>query len=73
MSLALAYFAGVTLDKQALWKAELSYSVALKNLAVALADKRKQSSPEVVCAALLLEHYEVCTPRPENVARRFTD
>ena len=73
VSLALAFFAGASLDKEILWKAELSYAVALRNLAIALADRSKQLRSEVVCAALLLEHYEVCAPRPQILTRAFTD
>lgn len=59
LSLALAYFARVSGDQPALRHAELSYNMALKALAAAIADKDRRFGADVLCATMLLGNYEV--------------
>jgi len=60
-SFALAYFARLSRDVLLLRRAELSYVVALRSLATAIADPDKRLDSEVLCAVMLLGHYEVRT------------
>jgi hypothetical protein len=60
VSLALAYFAQVAGDRRVFRNAQLSYTLALRSLAAAIADASRRFSAEVLCATLLLAHYEVC-------------
>lgn len=62
LSLACAYFARISQGHIASLHSQMSYNLALKSLAKAIADKRRSLSSEVLCASLLLDHYEVCTP-----------
>ena len=64
LSLALAYFAGVSGDQLVLRNAQMSYMLALKSLTVAVTDPKQQLSSEALCATLLLGCYEVC-PREQ--------
>lgn len=59
LSLALAYFARVSGDRLVLRNAELSYTLALKSLAISIADTDRQFGSEVLCATLCLGYYEV--------------
>ena len=59
LSVAWAYFARVFGDVSALRNAEISYACALKSLALALGDPKQQLTSNVLCATLLLRHYEV--------------
>ncbi|KAK4233388.1 hypothetical protein C8A03DRAFT_19539 [Achaetomium macrosporum] len=58
LSLALAYFGRISGDGQVLRNAELSYTRALRSLAVALADSHKRYRSEILCSTLLLGYYE---------------
>ncbi|RYP19934.1 hypothetical protein DL765_003082 [Monosporascus sp. GIB2] len=58
LSLALAYFARLSGDQQVLRNAELSYTIALRSLLTAIADPSRRLGSEVLCAVLLLGHYE---------------
>lgn len=60
LSVAWAYFARVFGDVSALRNAEISYSCAVKSLALALGDPKQQLASNVLCATILLGHYEVC-------------
>jgi len=59
-SVAWAYFARVFGDVSALRNAEVFYACAVKNLALALGDSKQQLASNVLCATILLGHYEVC-------------
>jgi len=59
LSLALVYFSRQSRDQMLLRRAELSYGAALKSLATVVAEPRKGLSAEVLCAVLLLGHFEV--------------
>lgn len=59
LSLALAYFAQVSRDRSTLQKAEISYCMALKSLAIAIADERSRLCVDVLCATMLLSSHEV--------------
>lgn len=61
LSLALVYFARVSEGELLFRSAEVSYTMALKSLAVDIAHPSKRLSSEVLCATLLLGHYEVCS------------
>lgn len=61
LSLALAYFGRVSGDQRVLQNAELSYTLGLRSLAVIIANTSKGFDAEVLCATLLLGHYEVRT------------
>lgn len=69
LSLALAYFARLSGDQAVLRNAELSYATALRSLVPAIADPSQQFGSEVLCAVLLLGHYEVCPARHGNLCR----
>lgn len=58
-SVALAYFAGQGGDDLALGNAKVAYAAALPCLAAALCDPRRKLDAEVLCATMLLGHYEV--------------
>ncbi|RGP77023.1 hypothetical protein FLONG3_4852 [Fusarium longipes] len=58
LSVAWAYFARMFGDKTALQNAEISYAYAVKNLALAISDPNQQLTSNVLCATLLLGHYE---------------
>ncbi|KAI5463876.1 hypothetical protein BGZ63DRAFT_201376 [Mariannaea sp. PMI_226] len=65
LSLASAYFARTSGDERILQRAEVAYTLALRSLSKAISDTSMRFSSEVLCAALLLGHYEVClTPSP---------
>jgi hypothetical protein len=59
-SVAWAYFAKVSADKAILRNAEISYICAVKSLAAALDCPKERLGSNVLCATLLLGHYEVC-------------
>ncbi|RBQ75449.1 hypothetical protein FVER14953_05368 [Fusarium verticillioides] len=59
LSLAWAYFAKLYGDPIALRNAEISYLRAVKSLAAALDDVKEQLSSNVLCATVLLGHFEV--------------
>lgn len=61
LSVALAYFARVSGDQLVLHNADLSYTFALKSLAIAIGDKTGGLDANVLCATLLLELFEVST------------
>jgi hypothetical protein len=61
MSLAYAYFGGISQSQVLLRAADLFYSRSLRSLTKAIADRNKRLSPEVLCATLLLGYYEVFT------------
>ncbi|KAK2123249.1 hypothetical protein NOF04DRAFT_1407037 [Fusarium oxysporum II5] len=58
LSVAWAYFAKVYGDSLALRNAELSYLCAVRSLASALDDAKEQLSSNVLCATVLLGHFE---------------
>ncbi|RBR11693.1 hypothetical protein FVER53590_12998 [Fusarium verticillioides] len=58
LSLAWAYFAKLYGDPIALRNAEISYLRAVKSLAAALDDVKEQLSSNVLCATVLLGHFE---------------
>nr|RBQ86902.1 hypothetical protein FVER53263_20937 [Fusarium verticillioides] len=58
LSLAWAYFAKLYGDPIALRNAEISYLRAVKSLAAALDDDKEQLSSNVLCATVLLGHFE---------------
>ena len=60
LSVAWAYFARVFGDVSALRNAEISYACAVKNLALVLGDPKQQLASNVLCATILLGHYEAC-------------
>jgi hypothetical protein len=60
LSVAQAYFARLTADKTILRNAEISYFRAVKSLAAALDCPKQRLGSNVLCATLLLGHYEVC-------------
>lgn len=66
LSLAYAYFGKASQSLSLLRTADLFYSRALRSLTRAIADQNKQLSPEVLCATLLLGHYEVFTLRSRD-------
>lgn len=70
-SVALAYFGRVSGNGFALKSAESSYMVALRSLAIVLDNKSKQFDSEVLCATLLLGHYEVCSGFALSTVRTF--
>ncbi|KAF5624767.1 hypothetical protein F25303_11482 [Fusarium sp. NRRL 25303] len=59
LSVAWAYFAKLYGDPIALRNAEISYSCAVRNLALALDDAKEQLSSNVLCATVLLGHFEL--------------
>jgi hypothetical protein len=63
-SVAWAYFAKLSADKAILRRAEISYIRAVKSLAAALDDPKQRLDSNVLCATLLLGHYEVCLVLP---------
>lgn len=60
LAVAWAYFGRVSSNQNAINRARISYSVALRALAAALDDTTMQYSAEVICATMLLGLYEVC-------------
>ncbi|CVL07557.1 uncharacterized protein FMAN_14438 [Fusarium mangiferae] len=58
LSVAWAYFAKLYGDPIALRNAEISYSNAVRSLALALDDAKEQLSSNVLCATVLLGHFE---------------
>ncbi|VTT76815.1 unnamed protein product [Fusarium fujikuroi] len=58
LSVAWAYFAKLYGDPIALRNAEISYSCAVRSLALALDDAKEQLSSDVLCATVLLGHFE---------------
>ncbi|EXA34694.1 hypothetical protein FOVG_14111 [Fusarium oxysporum f. sp. pisi HDV247] len=58
LSVAWAYFAKVYGDSLALRNAELFYLCAVRSLASALDDAKEQLSSNVLCATVLLGHFE---------------
>ncbi|KAF4951194.1 hypothetical protein FGADI_7685 [Fusarium gaditjirri] len=58
LSVAWAYFAKLYGDPTALRNAEISYSCAVRCLASALDDAKQQLSSNVLCATVLLGHFE---------------
>ncbi|KAH8909304.1 hypothetical protein BR93DRAFT_875887 [Coniochaeta sp. PMI_546] len=63
LSLALAYFARLSGDQLVLRNAELSYAIALRSLTAAISDPDNRLASEVLCAVLLLGHYETIVNR----------
>ncbi|KAJ2983744.1 hypothetical protein NQ176_g486 [Zarea fungicola] len=61
LAVALAFFGRTTGDALALRSSETSYGAALQHLAIMLKTERKQFEPEVLCATMLLGHYESFT------------
>jgi hypothetical protein len=59
LSVSWAYFAKLYGDPLALRKAENAYACAVKGLALALGDEKQQLSENVLCATVLLGHFEV--------------
>jgi hypothetical protein len=59
-AVAWAYFAKLSADKAILRNAEISYICAVKSLAAALDNSKERLGSNVLCATLLLGHYEVC-------------
>lgn len=58
-AVSLAYFAGANDDEFALRNAKMAYAAALPCLAAALDDPNRKFDGEVLCATMLLGHYEV--------------
>ncbi|KAF5703948.1 C6 zinc finger domain-containing protein [Fusarium mundagurra] len=58
LSVAWAYFAKLYGDPVALRNAEFSYLCAVRSLALALDDAKEQLSSNVLCATVLLGHFE---------------
>lgn len=58
MAVALGYFGRTTVNSAALVGAESAYMAALQSLAAMLGMREKQFEPEVLCATILLGHYE---------------
>ncbi|KAF5681398.1 C6 zinc finger domain-containing protein [Fusarium denticulatum] len=58
LSVAWAYFAKLYGDPIALRNAEISYLCAVRSLATALDDVKEQLSSSVLCATILLGHFE---------------
>ncbi|KAH7148086.1 hypothetical protein DER46DRAFT_672103 [Fusarium sp. MPI-SDFR-AT-0072] len=58
LSVAWAYFAKLYGDRLALRNAELSYLCAVRSLASALDDAKERLSSNVLCATVLLGHFE---------------
>ncbi|KAF9769286.1 hypothetical protein IL306_013295 [Fusarium sp. DS 682] len=58
LSVAWAYFARLYGNTEALRNAEMSYMCAVKGLALALGDAKQQLSSNVLCATVLLGHFE---------------
>ncbi|KAF4444942.1 C6 finger domain [Fusarium acutatum] len=58
LSVAWAYFAKLYGDPIALRNAEISYLCAVRSLATALDDAKEQLSSSVLCATVLLGHFE---------------
>lgn len=61
VAVALAFFARTTGDALALKSSEASYGAALQHLVIMLKTERTQFEPEVLCATMLLGHYESFT------------
>lgn len=61
LSVAWAYFAKLYGDPIAQRNAEVSYTCAVRSLASALGDAKEQLSSNVLCATILLGHFEVCS------------
>jgi hypothetical protein len=61
LSVAWAYFAKLYRDPLALRNAEISYLCAVRSLASSLDDAKEQLSSNVLCATVLLGHFEVCS------------
>lgn len=59
LSVALAYFARTSNAAQVLQQAQSAYTFALKYLAVAIADSVTRAGSDILCATMLLGHYEV--------------
>ncbi|KAH7468164.1 hypothetical protein FOMA001_g15799 [Fusarium oxysporum f. sp. matthiolae] len=58
LSVAWAYFAKLFGDPVAQRNAEVSYTCAVRSLASALGDAKEQLSSNVLCATILLGHFE---------------
>ncbi|KAK8115551.1 hypothetical protein PG984_012053 [Apiospora sp. TS-2023a] len=58
LSVALAYFARTSSAAQVLHNAQLAYTLALRYLAAAIADGAERAGSDVLCATMLLGHYE---------------
>ncbi|KAK7991365.1 hypothetical protein PG988_000159 [Apiospora saccharicola] len=58
LSVALAYFARTSSAAQVLHDAQLAYTLALRYLAAAIADSAERAGSDVLCATMLLGHYE---------------
>ncbi|KAL6412978.1 uncharacterized protein AUP68_02472 [Ilyonectria robusta] len=69
LSVALAYFARVSGDQLVLHNADLSYTFALKSLAIAIGDATGGLDANVLCATLLLELFESIVNRDHSWIR----
>ncbi|KAK8023326.1 hypothetical protein PG991_006565 [Apiospora marii] len=58
LSVALAYFARMSGVAQVLRQAQAAYTLALRYLAAAIADSAARAGSDVLCATMLLGHYE---------------
>lgn len=58
MAVAMGYFGRVSGDSLAIQDAEAAYMAALRVLAAMLGSREKQFASEVLCATMLLGHYE---------------